>query len=126
MDLILKMFKRARIFTWSWSFWENKVNLWHHDRALLWSLNENNSTKDLKLRKQESNENRSFLWENSLKCKELLSWLVLLSRLSLLMVTIELTSSECNFFSHKLHWLFDVCEPILSKNIVYIYMVKLS
>ena len=34
VDVILKIFTRTRILTWSWRWWENKVNLWHHDRAM--------------------------------------------------------------------------------------------
>ena len=63
-----------------------------------------------------------FFEKNGHKCKVLLSWGLLLSRLGSLMVTIELTSSECDF-ANKLHCLIDVFEPILSKNIVY--LVKL-
>ena len=37
-DLILKVFTRTRILTWSWRLWENKVNIWHLDSGWLWTL----------------------------------------------------------------------------------------
>ena len=38
-DLALKMFTRTRILAWSWRLWENKLNIWHLDRAWLWTFN---------------------------------------------------------------------------------------
>ena len=44
MDLILKIFKRTSILTWSWQFYD--IMIGRHYRP----LKENNSNKDLKLR----------------------------------------------------------------------------
>ena len=58
LDRILEMFTRTRILTRSCRWWENKVNIWHHDGASLWTFKRKYSNKDLK-----SNENGSLLWK---------------------------------------------------------------